>query len=88
LLYWRAKALVVLDVQSAAIRDFEDALNYGENLLPYRLKQDALDQLGQLYTATPTATETLTPTPRPSATITPTPAKSATPRPSATPTPK
>jgi tetratricopeptide (TPR) repeat protein len=88
LLYWRAKALIVLDVQSAAIRDFEDALNYGENLLPYRLKQDALEQLGKLYTATPTATETLTPTPPPGTTVTATPAKSATARPSATPTQK
>lgn len=77
LLYWRAKALIVLDQPGAAVSKFQEALAYPGVVLPPDLREDAESQLETLYTPTPTERPTLTPTPgktlTPGRTATPTP---------------
>lgn len=76
LIYWRAKALIVLDQPGAAVNKFEEALAYPGGALPADLRLDAETELQSLYTPTPTERPTTTPTPTrvtPARTSTPTP---------------
>lgn len=90
LMYWRATSLKDLDMTSAAIRDYQAALDTPLGVLPDALRADAETQLNSLYTPTPSLTPTDTSRPTKTFTVTPTPNKkaTATPKPSATPTKK
>jgi tetratricopeptide (TPR) repeat protein len=72
LIYWHAVAHLGLNQIDPAITDFEAALDYSGNPLPYKLRMNAQKQLALLYTSTPSPLPTLTETASPTSTITPT----------------
>jgi tetratricopeptide (TPR) repeat protein len=86
LIYWKAKALQGLDEVSAAIKNFNAALEYPGVVLPKNLREDALAQLNSLYTPTPTLKPTQTTRPSLTPTITKTPKATATTKATVTPT--